>query len=117
MQTRELIENLKKVDPSGLLDVVVDNRPIVGAGSPPAYWDGCYEKILTPFRKYEICANGDKVVLFTLSMHDAMMDDSNLVVVYDSEYAERHYSKVVEQARQSSIDMDNEIEEELRTHP
>lgn len=48
MKTKELIEQLQKVDPSGELHIVLPSGDIPWfAMSEPGYWNGCYSYLVT----------------------------------------------------------------------
>jgi len=42
MTTKELIEQLKRADPTGECHVRINSEPVSGAWSLPGYWDGPY---------------------------------------------------------------------------
>lgn len=117
MKTKKLIELLQKEDPSGEMECCVGNSDIAGMYIEPAYWDGCMQVLKREEDggivggKY--CSEGAKLVIHPLSIFDAIFDNENLPVEYDSEYSKRHYESRVEEYRKKTNSICNGIEKDL----
>lgn len=91
MKTRELIRRLQQADPSGDLEVCVNNCDIHFVARQPAYYDGCFQVLkrdpeLTDcynIKGVEIRSHGDKIRIRTLSVKDAIWNDADVPVTYD----------------------------------
>jgi len=46
MKTKDLIEKLQKLDPTGEIHVCIDNHDIFSVSLNPAYWDGTLQVLL-----------------------------------------------------------------------
>lgn len=123
MKTKELIRKLNKADPSGELDVCVDNIDILFVAAHPAYWDGCQEILIRdPNSKYynvigaKITSKGTKIKIHTLSIDDAIFEDPGLPVEFDTHFInEEHnqrFKKSVRKWRKEAIKVLEEIENE-----
>lgn len=86
MTTSELIERLQKEDPTGKLQVVVDNIPIYTVDNVEAYWDGRLQMLIQDDRKgynisgYKVTSQGRKVRLNTMDLDDVMLDNPDIPV-------------------------------------
>jgi hypothetical protein len=93
MKTSKLISMLQEVDPSGQLEVVIDNCDITFADKFPGYYDGCYDIIQYDDKGQiagiQICAKQDKIRIYYLGYEQAFWDFPDLKITYDSEYTER----------------------------
>jgi len=117
MKTKELIKRLQEEDPSGEMDVCVGNADILGLCSQPAYWDGCLQTLIrdesSPYYNVigaRYSSKGSKICIHPLSISDAIFEDVDLPVEYDSEYAERHFKERVEHIRKESKEMNDGLE-------
>jgi hypothetical protein len=106
MKTSELIKHLQEADPSGEMECCLGNHDIHYVSAEPAYWDGCLQVLKRdPNKQYyniigaEYRSSGDKLVIHGLSVMDAILNDPEVPVTYDSDYARRHYEAVVEAER------------------
>lgn len=75
MKTKDLIEQLNKIDPDGVMEVCVDNQDIMYIDYMPAYWDGRLEKITKRDKHGRpeetlITSSGSKIKLYTLDLAD-----------------------------------------------
>lgn len=104
MKTKEVIEMLQKADPSGELECVVGNFPIISAAVLPAYWDGCLQILHRnpgyTFHAAEYVSGDWKCSIRACPIEDALLDNPDLPVKYDGEYTEKHYKNYVEEERQ-----------------
>lgn len=88
MKTRELIEALKKEDPSGELEVVAGGTPIYFASREPAYYDGPLQMLVIDETKrpyyciagYKVTQRGEKVKLHLMDIDLCMLDALDLPV-------------------------------------
>lgn len=120
MKTNDLIKMLQEADPSGELEVVVGNVPIHFIAPEPAYWDGCYRRLIRePHESNEIyydvtgiefVSQGTKLVIHTLDYDMILLDDCNAQVKYDTEQTRNKYESVVEKKRKELIDMKQGLE-------
>jgi len=110
MKTKELIRQLQENDPSGELECCVANADIHFVSKYPAYWDGCLQVLSRDSKNkcYNIVgakyiSNGIKVVIFPLSISDAIFDNEDLPVEYDMEGEKlKRYETLVEGFRQET---------------
>ena len=88
MKTRELIRLLQEADPSGEIEVCVDNKDILFVQRMPAYYDGCLE-VLIRDPKLTSCYNvvgakvfarGAKIRIVPHSIEDMLLDKSEAAV-------------------------------------
>jgi len=106
MKTKRLIELLQKEDPSGEIEVSVGNQDIHYLQRLEAYWDGCLEVLKRDetseyynITGAKIVSEGLKICIMPLSIEDAIMNDVNLPIEFDSDYTREHYSDVVAKQR------------------
>lgn len=99
MKTSELIAALHAADPTGELDVAIDNLAIVAVEAVPAFHDGCLQSFIRAedgsIREGVVSSEGDKVRLISYSLQQAILDDPTLPVRYVGEYAYQHTSLMV----------------------
>ena len=106
MKTRELIAQLNECDPTGELEVCIGNVDIHFVGKEPAYYDGCLQVL----KRDEACeyyniigaefrSGGFKIVINELNIADALLNNPEMPVTFDSEYSKRHKAKWVEDKR------------------
>lgn len=105
MKTKELIRQLQEMDPTGEEDVTVGNVDIHFVGREPSYWDGCKQVLIRDEEcEYyniigaKVVSDGDKIVIETLSIRNAIWNDPDIPIEYD-EYSERHYKESYEEER------------------
>ena len=82
MTTQKLIEELKKADPDGTAEVVVNNAPIYFVENLPAYWDGHMQVLKQDLsnqfyniRGVKITGKGQKVRLNIMNIEDIISED------------------------------------------
>lgn len=84
MKTKELIKMLQEEDPSGEMDVVVDNLDILGIYGEPSYWDGCKQLFVRNEKGQIIGAeyrsDGDKLTITCRTIKDMMLDNPDMPV-------------------------------------
>lgn len=121
MKTKELIAQLQECDPSGEEEVSVGNHDIHFVEREPAYYDGCLQVLKRNERTdcynvvgAEIRGQGQKIVIHTLSIRWAILNDNKLPVTFDGEYAQKHYTDRVAEWRKEATDIDAEIAAEKR---
>ena len=89
MKTQELIDLIKKADPTGELPVCIDNNDIRFVVKSEAYWDGRLEQIIRDGNGCVIGAKvtdkGMKIQIQTLSIEDAIENNPDLLIEYDLE--------------------------------
>lgn len=130
MKSRELIEKLLEVDPSGEAEVVISNSSISWVDGPmPGYYDGCYIK--THFDKelanvddfnhhgvsaVEMGAQIKKIKLHYMTMEDAFMENPEAEWIANNYNEERNaqFLKEVEEYRRIGREQRKEIQEMLR---
>jgi len=90
MKTKEVIRQLQLADPSGEEEVCVGNRDIHYFHKLPAYLDGQLQVLKRDENcKYynivgaEYVADGMKIDICTLSIEDAILNDSEIPVYFD----------------------------------
>lgn len=124
MKAKELIRQLQEADPSGELEVCVDNLDINFISTEPAYWDGKQQVIIRDQSNgrgrvigAKIASKGSKVQIRTLSIHEAIWANPELPVDYSDlspEQAEE-FKKRHDEYRQASIDCTYHLELECFT--
>jgi hypothetical protein len=119
MKTKELIRQLQEADPSGEEECTIYGEDIVFVSPEPAYWDGCYTTFTghAGSGKIKIHANGNKIRIHTYGYEDALLDNPETVVEYDSEYAKERMEKHIEKCREECKRIDADIEEWAKTLP
>lgn len=117
MKTKDLIEELQKADPSGELDCCIGNADIHFVDVLPGYYDGCYHRFQRDendrFVSAEYCSQTNKVSIRPISIYDAIFDNVNIPVTFDSDSAKRSYERHVKAMREESIEIKNSVERNL----
>lgn len=108
MTTAELIEQLQRADPSGLLDVVCGNETIIGAASLPAFWDGCYQRIGFNPPSAEIVSEGTKVSLHLCNIEWLLLDYPDTEIKFDRNYAKEYFENHLKKDCEESIQIAGE---------
>jgi hypothetical protein len=119
MKTKDLIAELQEADPSGEIEVCVNNVDIFTVTTGPAYYDGRLQ-VLTrdPAKKpyFDIVGgkyvtSGSKVVIETMSITDVLWDNPDAEIDYGGlgANAER-YRKTDDETRQASRDVELKVE-------
>jgi hypothetical protein len=114
MKTKELIKRLQEADPSGEIEVCVENEDIHFIERAPAYWDGRLQVLVRDSNKEgydvvgaKITSRGEKLKIRTLSIDDAILNNPDLPVEIDvhNEEKRRHYKEEVKRWRLETIDI------------
>lgn len=90
MKSKELIRLLQEEDPTGEVEVCIDNADIHFISTEPAYWDGTLQVLTRDHSKdpyYNITGGkyvrtGSKVVLHPLSIRDVLWSDPDAIIDY-----------------------------------
>lgn len=123
MKTKELVRQLQKEDPSGELEVCVDNIDILHVSREPAYYDGCQEILIRDVNTkcydivgVKITSKGTKIKIHPLSIEDAIFEDPGLPVEIDTDFTNEESNQWrrnnVKKWRQEAIKVLEEIENE-----
>lgn len=87
MKTKELVELISQLDPSGELEVTADGLPIYMAEKLPAYYDGSLQMLLQDkavahynITGYKVTNAGNKVTLRTMDLAAVLSDNVNAPV-------------------------------------
>lgn len=123
MKTKEVIRQLNEADPTGEVDVCIDNVDIHFIDREPAYYDGPLQVLVRDEAKpgYNIVGakykrSGEKVQIHTLSVSDAITNfgsDTKLDVDYSElSYNREETKKAHEELRQFMLELDQRIERE-----
>ena len=119
MKTKKLIELLQKEDPTGELDVCVDNIDIHFVERLPAYYDGCQEVLIrdesSPYYNIvgaKYCMTGQKVKIHTLSIVHAIWTHYDMPIDYSNLTKDRaeSYKAADDKHRKSARDCEYELE-------
>ncbi len=119
MKTHELVKQLQLADPTGEAECCVGNTDIHFVDAEGAFYDGCLQVLRrNPDSQYynivgaDYVGSGIKVVIHTLSITDAILNDSEIPVGYIgiSPTTRKYYEDRVEARRQEVRDMEREIE-------
>jgi hypothetical protein len=125
MKTKKLIELLQSQDPSGKLEVLIDNADINGVYKIPMYYDGPGQTILRDNRGYptgiKFLRKGEKVSISTYSAEDMLLDHPEMGIIDLSEIKEcsskenyEYYFNMYESERQENLKIIKKIEDEAR---
>ena len=126
MKTNELIRKLTEADPSGELEVTVGKTDIFFLQVLPGYYDGCYQTLKRDPELEEKCydvigaeirSESRHVCINTLGVCDALLDNPDLPVSFDGEYAERHYASIVEKWRSEMRKINDDVEAKMTERP
>lgn len=119
MTTRELIQELLAVDPTGETDVCIGNETIVYVDKLPAYYDGVMEKIILDKSMYDFTGakyvrQGMKVCIYSRSIKDVLSDKYDLIIDYSELNPDRakEYKESNEKWIEECKKIDKEIENE-----
>lgn len=114
MKTKDLIQLLNHIDPSGENEVVIGNEPVFTAYPEPAYWDGRMQKIVRNEEgsavKGIFTSKGQKITIRSYGIQDAIYDNPDFPVEFDLDTTDGEYQKSVDRWRAES----RKIEEEFR---
>ena len=121
MKTKELIRQLQEADPSGELECAIGNSDIHFVEVQPAYWDGCLEVLerdeSNPYYNIigaKYTTEGVKINISTLSIEEAIFNDPDLPVEFDTHFLyEEHndrYKKAVKRYRKEAKQIKEEAE-------
>jgi hypothetical protein len=120
MKTKDLIKELQEADPSGEIEVCVNNIDIFTVTTEPAYYDGRLQLLIRdPAKKpyYDIVggryvSSGAKVVISPMSITDVLWDDPDAEIDYGglSGAMGDSYRKTDEATRQASRDVELKVE-------
>jgi hypothetical protein len=106
VKTKELIKQLQEADPSGELEVNAAGEDILYVDRLPGYYDGCYEVIKRnddgDTISIEVKTTGEKIIIKTEGIKDAIADNDDVKIIYDSDYAREHYEKRIEEIRKET---------------
>jgi len=120
MKTKELIRQLQEADPSGEDEVSVGNVDIHFVDREPAYYDGCLQVLVRDEAQNgynitgaKLVSQGNKVVIHTLSITDALWDNAELPIDYSglTEGQAERYKETHEKVRQEVRDCEKELEQ------
>lgn len=107
MKTKELIKRLSDLDPTGEIDCCVSNEDIFTIERLPAYHDGSFEVLKrdasNPYYNVigaELRRHGEKIVIKTLSVENALCIDPELAVHCDDETLKMKISRLTDDAKQ-----------------
>ena len=121
MKSKELIQLLQEEDPTGEVEVCVNNVDIHCLSREPAYWDGSLQVLTRDESKkpyYNITGakyvrHGSKIVLHPMSVRDVLWDNPDTAVINYSEvnpaYVEQ-YKEQDDKTRQASRDCEKRCE-------
>ena len=121
MKTKDLIAELNEADPSGELEVCVENVDIFTVTTEPAYWDGRLQVLKRdPAKKpyYDIVggkytSKGSKVVISPMSITDLLWSDPDAEIDYSEvgnpDSAER-YRKSDDETRAAAREVELKVE-------
>lgn len=119
MKTKDLIRHLQEADPSGEIEVCVENVDIHFLTTEPAYYDGSLQVL----ERDETCQyyniiggkykrTGQKVVIHTHTFQDAISVNHDFPIDYSELNPERAEAakKSHDELRQWHVNLDNEME-------
>ncbi len=117
MKTKDIIEQLQELDPSGELDVSVGLADISDISILPSYYDG-YQQILIRHPEGYFPKGGrynvdkDKIVIDSLSFKEAIYSDPEFSIDYSglSEDRVKRYEESHEKEREDSYKITSEVD-------
>jgi hypothetical protein len=121
MKTKDLIKQLQEQDPSGDLEVVVGNLPIVFAYKQPGYYDGLLQILIKDEQGYhsgyKFTPRGMKIQIHTTDLDGQLLDDPELPVDISevSDHSIQRYKDLIEKTRQEMRDIKTEVAEHVKT--
>lgn len=128
MKTKELIEKLQFVDPTGELECCVDNVDIYFVDVLPAYYDGALQLLVHDESKKpyysivggKVTTRGYKVKLVTVSIEDMLLDNPDAPVDL-SECSPAHQKdwearlvKIREEVKQVNKEVEEWMQEQVK---
>lgn len=118
MKSGELIKYLQEVDPTGEIEVFIDGaKDFFKPYTTEMYWDGCPFKMNPKYNSYpeslSVLSNGRKIVLKSFSYKDALLDNPEFPIEYDSEYSERRWDDRIFRERIECRTINEEVERKL----
>lgn len=126
MKTKDLIAMLQKEDPSGEVEVCVNNHDIYFAEMMEAYWDGKLQLIVRDESKKpyyhivgaKVVATGAKIKLHTMGVEDIIENDPDIPVDLSdlekhSPYSYGDWKKRVEDWRKETKRIDAEVQQKI----
>lgn len=105
MKTKELIEQLLKIDPSGETEVCINNLDINYLDKVESYYDGRLERLVKDKNNTVVggkyLSNGLKVRIITTSIEQCLLDNPDLTVDFSEldEHLVEIYKNRVERYR------------------
>jgi len=111
MNTKQFIEELQKIDPSGELTVCIGNAEVSYIDKVPGYYDGRLEKIIYNNDKTKnifnvigakLVISGDKVRIFSTSLDDVLLENPDLPVEIEGEPDGGYFTNWVEKLRKEN---------------
>lgn len=117
MKSKELIKQLRQLDPTGEIEVVAGGRDIYFCAGEPYYWDGIPDLLirdekLKPFWHVigmEQMSSGSKIELNLLDLEDIVFEDDDNKYIYKGN---ENFMKRVEKYREEREKVMKEIESE-----
>lgn len=117
MKTKELINNLQELDPSGELEVVAGGIPIYFVQRLPAYYDGALQILIQDKSRndyniigYKYTHKGDKIRLDLMELDDCLLSNPDLPVDL-SEVTEHSVESIKNRVENSRKEMREIIEQ------
>jgi hypothetical protein len=120
MKSKKLIELLQSLDPTGEVEVSVNNADILYVESLPAYYDGSLQVLIRDESKkpyYDIVGakyvrTGGKIVIHPMSITDLLWDDPDASVDYSqlSGWSLEKCTETNEKTRQASLDVEIKVD-------
>lgn len=118
MKSKELIEALQQLDPTGETEVSVGNHPIWYVEDLPAFYDGYLQVLIRDKSKepyYDITGakyvgEGRKISIHTMGVTDLLWNDPEAIVEYNG--GSIRYKETDEQTRKSSKHVELRVEAE-----
>jgi hypothetical protein len=119
MTSKDLINYLLELDPSGTLEVSVGKTPIWTVEKLPSYYDGCLKKLVidteTDFYNIigmEIIDKGEHICLTTASMEDVIHDNADIPIsLCIAESRKEWYENQINYLRKESRDFEEAMNE------
>jgi hypothetical protein len=119
VKTKDLIQELQEADPTGELEVCVNNVDIFTVTVEPAYWDGKLQVLkrdpaLKPY--YDVVGakyvtTGSKVVIDPMSITDLLWSEPEVEIDYSDipEHSRERYIESDNKTRQAGRDVEKKV--------
>lgn len=120
MKSKKLIELLQYMDPTGEVEVCINDADILDVQCEPAYWDGCLE-VLERDENYQyynvigvrVTDKGSKISLYPHSVYDAIQRNPDVPIKVCS--MARYHKERIKEKRKEVKALNKKLAKIMRT--